>query len=88
MIKKIKDSKKRLVTVGVMFVLLGIIIISNKNIYNYIIDKKEEVKIEEFYRKQEHIDTNNENTILNEKLETTQEKKFNYIAVINIFKYM
>lgn len=81
-------NKSQLVIVGSLLILLGICIVSSKYVYNYFLDKEEDIKIEEFYHEQEEVDINviEEETKEPEKQEVKQENKVNYVAVIKIPK--
>lgn len=78
-------KKSQLIIVGSLLILLGMCIVSSKYVYNYFLDKEEDIKIEEFYKEQEEIDIN----IIEETPkveEVKQETKVNYVAVIKIPK--
>lgn len=80
-------NKSQLVVVGSLLILLGICIIGSKYVYNYFLNKEEDIKIEEFYQEQEEIDINViEEQQQPEKQEVKQENKVNYVAVIRIPK--
>lgn len=80
-------NKSQLIVVGSLLILLGICVVGSKYVYNYFLDKEEDVKIEEFYQEQEKIDINViEETPEIEEQEVKQESKENYIAVIKIPK--
>ena len=80
-------NKSQLIIVGSLLILLGICIVGSKYVYNYFLDKKEDIKIEEFYQEQEKIDTNIiEEQPKVEEQEVKQETKVNYVAVIKIPK--
>lgn len=80
-------NKSQLIIVGSLLILLGICIVGSKYVYNYFLDKKEDIKIEEFYQEQEKIDTNIiEEQLKVEEQEVKQETKINYVAVIKIPK--
>lgn len=84
---KNKLNRGQLLVVGSLLILLGICVVGSKYVYNYFLDKKEDIKIEEFYQEQESIDINviPEEPEVNEN-EVKQEIKVNYIAVIKIPK--
>lgn len=83
-----KDRKGQLIIVGSFLILIGISVIGGKYLYNYLYDKKEDNKIEEFYEQQEEIkdDIINEETPTEEKKEETKTNSTNYVAVIKIPK--
>ncbi len=88
--KENRSSKKsRLILVGSLLIIFGICIVSGKYIYNYYFNKIEDIKIQEFYKEQEKIDTE---TVEPEKKEDKKDKevktetKIDYVAVIKIPK--
>lgn len=83
-----KGRKGQLIIVGSFLILIGISVIGGKYLYNYLYDKKEDNKIEEFYEQQEEIkdDIINEETPTEEKKEETKTDSTNYVAVIKIPK--
>lgn len=86
---KVKGSKSQLIIVGSLLILIGISLVGGKYLYKYFLDRNEDLKIEEFYEKQEEISEtpeSNENTEevkTEEKQETT---RADYVAVIKIPK--
>lgn len=89
-IKKEKNNKRfrksQLIIVGSLFILIGCCIFCGKYVYNYFLDKYEDIKIEEFYQAQENIDTEVIEDATETKEETKTEEKIDYIAVIKIPK--
>lgn len=82
--KKIK-SRSQLIIVGFLLILFGIICISGKYLYSYILDKQEKLKIIEFYNIQEEfIEQQEESESIRETHKT--QSKVDYIAVIKIPK--
>ena len=83
-----KGKKSQLIIVGSLLILMGIAVVGGKYLYNYLLDRAEDIKIEEFYEVQETID---DETIVDEqpteeKQEETKQDNTNYIAVIKIPK--
>ena len=83
-----KGKKSQLIIVGSLLILMGIAVVGGKYLYNYLLDRAEDIKIEEFYEIQETID---DETIVDEqpteeKQEETKQDNTNYIAVIKIPK--
>ena len=83
-----KGRKGQLIIVGSFLILLGISVVGGKYLYNYLLDRAEDIKIEEFYEIQETIDDETivEETPTEEKQEETKQDNTNYIAVIKIPK--
>ena len=86
---KTKTSKGQLIIVGSLLIALGVGIVGGKLVYNYILNKQEDVKIEEFFEQQEEIENTDESEI--EEVKDTEQKTVsckpqNYIAVIKIPK--
>lgn len=80
-------KKGQLIIVGFLLILIGGCVIGSKYLYKYYLNRKETIKIEEFYEKQENIDTNIVSDIPEyEEEETKIETEDNYIAVIKIPK--
>ena len=48
-----KGRKSQLIIVGSLLILIGISAVGGKYLYNYLLDKAEDIKIEEFYEIQE-----------------------------------
>lgn len=89
--QKIKENNKRsrksqLIIVGSLLILLGSSIVGGKYLYNYYLDKVEDLKIQEFYTEQEKIDTNSIEDVTTENKEVKTETKIDYAAVIKIPK--
>ena len=83
---KKRFKKSRLIIVGSLLVLLGGCVICGKYVYNYFLDRVENIKIEEFYNEQENIDTEVIEETPEKVEETKQETKIDYVAVIKIPK--
>ena len=83
---KKKFKKSQLIIVGSLLVLLGGCIICGKYVYNYFLDRVEDIKIEEFYNEQENIDTEVIEETTEKVEESKQETKIDYVAVIKIHK--
>lgn len=83
---KKKFKKSQLIIVGSLLVLLGGCIICGKYVYNYFLDRVEDIKIEEFYNEQENIDTEVIEETTEKVEESKQETKIDYVAVIKIPK--
>ena len=83
-----KGRKSQLIIVGSLLILIGISAVGGKYLYNYLLDKAEDIKIEEFYEIQEEItdEVIPEEMPTEEKKETTTKDNTNYIAVIKIPK--
>ncbi|MBP3920901.1 MAG: sortase [Bacilli bacterium] len=83
-----KGRKCQLIIVGSFLILLGISVVGGKYLYNYLLDRAENIKIEEFYEMQETIDDETiiEETPIEEKEEEPKQDNTNYIAVIKIPK--
>ena len=84
-----KGKKSQLILVGSLLILLGISVIGGKYLYNYLLDRAEDIKIEEFYEEQEAIDDEDvgeEIPTEEEKEEAPKQDTTNYIAVIKIPK--
>ena len=64
---KKRFKKGQLIIVGSLLILIGGCIVCGKYVYNYFLDRVEDIKIEEFYQEQENIDT--------EVIEETPEKE-------------
>lgn len=86
------SSKSQLIIVGSLLISIGICLTGGRYLYNYLQDKKEDNKIQEFYDTQQEIidDVSNEDTEnIEEIVEEKQEVKVSnedYIAVIKIPK--
>jgi len=89
-IKKEKNSKgfkkSQLIIVGSLLILIGGCIVGGKYLYNYCLDKVEDIKIQEFYNEQENINIEADEETPTEKEETTTETKIDYVAVLKIPK--
>lgn len=83
-----KGRKSQLIIVGSLLILIGISAVGGKYLYNYLLDKAEDIKIEEFYEIQEEItdEVMPEEIPTKEKKETTTQDNTNYVAVIKIPK--
>ena len=83
-----KGKKSQLIIVGSLLIIVGIVMVGGKYLYTYLLDKKEDIKIEEFYEVQEKIDDEiiTTETPTEEKQEETKQDNTNYIAVIKIPK--
>ena len=89
-IKKEKNNKgfkkSQLIIVGSLLILIGGCIIGGKYLYDYCLDKVEDIKIQEFYNEQENINTETDEETPTEEKETTTETKIDYVAVLKIPK--
>ena len=83
---KKRFKKSQLIIVGSLLILLGGCVICGKYVYNYFLDRVENIKIEEFYNEQENIDTEVIEETPEKVEETKQETKIDYVAVIKIPK--
>ena len=85
---KSKGKKSQLIIVGSLLILIGIGVVGGKYLYNYLLDRAEDIKIEEFYEVQETIDDEDivEETPTEETKETPKQDNTNYVAVIKIPK--
>lgn len=83
-----KGRKSQLIIVGSLLILIGISAVGGKYLYNHLLDKAEDIKIEEFYEIQEEItdEVMPEEIPTEEKKETTTQDNTNYVAVIKIPK--
>lgn len=83
-----KGRKSQLIIVGSLLILIGISAVGGKYLYNYLLDKAEDIKIEEFYEIQEEItdEVIPEEIPTEERKETTAQDNTNYVAVIKIPK--
>lgn len=84
-----KGRKSQLIIVGSLLIILGISFVGGKYLYKYFLDRNEDIKIEEFYEKQEEISEipdSNETTEEIKTEEKTEDTKANYVAVIKIPK--
>ena len=79
-------KKSQLIIVGSLLILLGGCIVGGKYLYDYCLDKVEDIKIQEFYNEQENINTETDEETPTEKEETTTETKIDYVAVLKIPK--
>jgi len=85
---KSKDRKSWLI-VSSLLILIGISAIGGKYLYKYYLDRNEDIKVEEFYEKQEEITetpTDNENPEENKTEEKQETNNEEYVAVIKIPK--
>ena len=91
-IKKENNSKRfgkgQLLIVGSLLIIIGIALVSGKYFYNYLLDKKEDIKIEEFFEVQEKIEEDNiTDETPTEKTQTNNTNtKIDYVAVLKIPK--
>ena len=83
---KKRFKKSQLIIVGSLLILIGGCIICGKYVYNYFLDRAEDIKIEEFYNEQENIDTEVIEDTTEKQEETKKETKIDYVAVIKIPK--
>ena len=94
--KQIKNKKfnikgSQLIIVGSLLILGGLSLVGGKYFYNYLQNKEEDNKLQDFYEVQEQIDntdeeiTNNEDKLQEEKKEISVSNE-EYIAVIKIPK--
>ena len=82
---KKRFKKSQLLIVGSLLILIGGCVVGGKYVYNYLLDRVEDIKIEEFYNEQVDIDKDSIDEPT-EKEETKQETKVDYVAVIKIPK--
>lgn len=84
----VKVKKGQLIIVGSLLILIGFAVVGGKYLYNYLLDRAEDMKIEEFYEEQETIDDETivEETPTEEKEEKASQDNTNYVAVIKIPK--
>lgn len=78
--------KSQLIIVGSLLILLGGCVVGGKYLYNYCLDKVEDLKIQEFYTEQENINTEDVEESATEQKDTKTETKIDYVAVIKIPK--
>ena len=83
---KKRFKKSQLIIVGSLLILIGGCVICGKYVYNYFLDRVEDIKIEEFYNEQENIDTEVIEDTTEKKEEVKKETKVDYVAVIKIPK--
>lgn len=84
-----KGRKSQLIIVGSLLIILGISFVGGKYLYKYLLDRNEDIKIEEFYEKQEEISETSDSNETTEEIKTeekTEDTKANYVAVIKIPK--
>lgn len=84
-----KGRKGQLIIVGSLLIILGISFVGGKYLYKYFLDRNEDIKIEEFYEKQEEISETPDSNETTEEIKTeekTEDTKANYVAVIKIPK--
>lgn len=81
-----KSSRKsQLAIIGsLLLIISGICVVGGKYVYNYCLDKVEDIKIKEFYQEQENIDIEIIEDTTEEVPKT--ESKIEYVAVIKIPK--
>lgn len=83
---KKRFKKSQLIIVGSLLILIGGCVICGKYVYNYFLDRVEDIKIVEFYNKQENIDTEVIEDTTEKQEEVKKETKVDYVAVIKIPK--
>ena len=83
---KKRFKKSQLIIVGSLLILIGGCVICGKYVYNYFLDRVEDIKIEEFYNEQENIDTEVIEDTTAKQEEVKKETKVDYVAVIKIPK--
>lgn len=85
---KQNKSKSQFIIIGSLLIITGISLVGGKYLYNYLLDRKEDNKIEDFYEIQEQIDVDeSEDNIEEPKEEVKIEvKNEDYVAVIKIPK--
>lgn len=83
---KKRFKKGQLIIVGSLLILIGGCIVCGKYVYNYFLDRVEDIKIEEFYQEQENINTEVIEEVPEKEEEKKQETKIDYVAVIKIPK--
>lgn len=83
---KKRFKKSQLIIVGSLLILIGGCVICGKYVYNYFLDRVEDIKIEEFYNEQENIDTEVIEDTTEKQEEVKKETKVDYVAVIKIPK--
>lgn len=84
-----KGRKSQLIIVGSLLIILGISFVGGKYLYKYFLDRNEDIKIEEFYEKQEEISETSDSNETTEEIKTeekTEDTKADYVAVIKIPK--
>jgi len=84
-----KTDRKSWLIVSSLLILIGISAIGGKYLYKYYLDRNEDIKVEEFYEKQEEITetpTDNETTEENKTEEKQETNNEEYVAVIKIPK--
>lgn len=84
-----KTDRKSWLIVSSLLILIGISTIGGKYLYKYYLDRNEDIKVEEFYEKQEEITetpTDNETTEENKTEEKQETNNEEYVAVIKIPK--
>jgi len=83
------EDRKSWLIVSSLLILIGISAIGGKYLYKYYLDRNEDIKVEEFYEKQEEITempTDNETTEENKAEEKQETNNEEYVAVIKIPK--
>jgi len=83
------EDRKSWLIVSSLLILIGISAIGGKYLYKYYLDRNEDIKVEEFYEKQEEITetpTDNENPEENKTEEKQETNNEEYVAVIKIPK--
>lgn len=81
---KKRFRKSQLIIVGSLLILMGVSVVGGKYLYNYFLDRAEDIKIQEFYEEQEQIDTDTEEDTTENKDIAKTETKIDYVAVIKI----
>lgn len=85
---KQNKSKSQFIIIGSLLIITGISLVGGKYLYNYLLDRKEDNKIEDFYEIQEQIDVDDSEDIIEEPKEEVkiEVKNEDYVAVIKIPK--
>ena len=85
---KQNKSKSQFIIIGSLLIITGISLVGGKYLYNYLLDRKEDNKIEDFYEIQEQIDVDESEDNIEEPKEKVkiEVKNEDYVAVIKIPK--
>lgn len=70
-----KGRKSQLIIVGSLLIILGISFVGGKYLYKYLLDRNEDIKIEEFYEKQEEISETSDSNETTEEIKTEEKLK-------------
>lgn len=86
-----KEKNNSLIIIGCFLILLGVTCLISKVLYNHLLDKEEDEKIEDFYKEQEVIKINNDIEPVYEGVEeltdsSSKQYKIDYVAVLKIPK--